>query len=366
MRVVFRITGTIVLAVVCALAFFTVLIPLVLGAQSYTVLTGSMRPALEPGHLIAVRSTPIEEIEPGDIVTFQIESGKPDVATHRVVGVGYSSDGERLLTTQGDANNVQDEDAVQEVQLRGVLVYAIPWLGYVNIWATPAVKSLVITVVGIGAVTWGVFMLFKDSRRRRRLARVGAATALIVALGVFVPNAPAAHAAEHDALQLSTDGVTWTSASALPLVDASDRLVPGQDLALTLWVRNSSADAATFTITGAWTPSDPTNVRDGALAAALAAPSVDTQSIDAGESVRVPLAVGLAESAANDTRTASATLTVTVTLAEQADAAEENPLALTGADIPIALLVVAFVLVAAGVLLMVIRLIRKRRNRRDP
>lgn len=201
-----RILGSLLLVVVCVLAFLSVIVPFVLGAQSYTVLTGSMRPALEPGHLVGARATPIEAIAPGDIVTFQIESGRPEVATHRVVGIRYDRHGERLLLTQGDANNAQDEAPVQEAQLRGVVVYAVPLLGYVNIWATPGVKSIVVSVLGILAIGWGLFVLLKDQRRRRR-ARTGVSVAAVAVLLVLAPSTtPSASAEESDPLQLSSDG----------------------------------------------------------------------------------------------------------------------------------------------------------------
>lgn len=160
--------GAVLLFTVCAVALFTIVIPFALGAQSYTVLTGSMRPVLDPGHLIAVRPTPIDEITVGDIVTYQLRSGEPEVVTHRVVGVGTDGAGERVLLTQGDANNVADELPVRAVQVRGVLVYAMPWLGYVNVWATPTVKSVIATALGAAAIGWGLLSLWRDGVRRRR------------------------------------------------------------------------------------------------------------------------------------------------------------------------------------------------------
>ncbi|MGM7677436.1 signal peptidase I [Microbacterium sp. A94] len=365
-----RIVGTIVLSAVCALAFFTVVIPFVLGAQSYTVLTGSMRPALDPGHLIAVRETPIDEIKVGDIVTFQIESGKPEVATHRVVGIGYGADSDRLLITQGDANNVQDANPVQEVQLRGVVVYAIPWLGYINIWATPAVKSTLVTVLGVGAIGWGLFMLVKDTRTRRRVARAGAAVttaALLVIAFPFATTTPAQAATTSEYLLLSTDGITWTTGSNLALPDVAKRIVPGKQVPIELWVRNASSDAAEFTITGLWSPGDSTAPEDIALAADLIPPRLEGQALAPGDSVQAPVSVGLAASSNNSTRTASAVLTVSVTLTQSVGSPIDDPLATTGATIPTGLIISAAVLVGAGLLVLLIRLIAARRkNRRDP
>lgn len=358
--------GTTLLILVCAIAFFTVIVPLLLGAQSYTVLTGSMRPALEPGHLIAVRATPIDEIKPGDIITFQIESGNPEVATHRVVGVGYNSEGERLLTTKGDANNVEDANQVQEVQLRGVLVYAVPWLGYLNVWATPAIKSIVITVLGIAAIGWGLVVLLKDTQRRRRVAKASAAVVAAVALIALSPGtATIANATTPDPLLLSADGITWTAGPHLQILDVSHRVVPGDAMPIDLWIRNASTDPAEFAVTGTWSPADPADAGDAALSAALTPPHLDRQAIAPGDSIRTPLAIGLPTASDASTRTSTAILTITVTLT-QTGTAPDVPLATTGSNTPVALIVAASVLVAAGFVLLIVRVITtKRRNRRD-
>lgn len=361
-----RVVGILLLAAVCLLAFFTVIVPLLLGAQSYTVLTGSMRPALEPGHLIAVRATPIDEIKPGDIITFQIESGNPEVATHRVVGVGYNSEGERLLTTKGDANNVEDANQVQEVQLRGVLVYAVPWLGYLNVWATPAIKSIVITVLGIAAIGWGLVVLLKDTQRRRRVAKASAAVVAAVALIALSPGtATIANATTPDPLLLSADGITWTAGPHLQILDLSHRVVPGDAVPIDLWIRNASTDPAEFAVTGTWSPADPADAGDAALSAALTPPRLDRQAIAPGDSIRTPLAIGLPTASDASTRTSTAILTITVTLT-QTGTAPDVPLATTGSNTPVALIVAASVLVAAGFVLLIVRVITtKRRNRRD-
>jgi len=160
------------------LAALTVGVPFLLGGQSYSVLTGSMRPTLEPGALIVTRATAIEDVRVGDVVTFQLRSGEPEVATHRVVGVGESVEGDRLLVTKGDANDVVDAQPVQREQVRGVVIYSLPLLGYVNVWATPAVKSVVIAVLGGASLLYGcvVIVLAERARRReRRGVHVGAA-----------------------------------------------------------------------------------------------------------------------------------------------------------------------------------------------
>ncbi|MFL6025080.1 MAG: hypothetical protein ACJ72O_17190, partial [Marmoricola sp.] len=67
--------------VVLALA---VVVPKLGGATSYTILTGSMRPHMPPGTLVVVKPDKPDQVRVGDVLTYQIESGKKAVATHRV------------------------------------------------------------------------------------------------------------------------------------------------------------------------------------------------------------------------------------------------------------------------------------------
>ena len=120
-----------------ALVLAAVVVPRLGGATPYTVLTGSMAPVYPPGSLVVVRPVESTEVRIGDVVTYQLRSGEPAVATHRVVGVGWSADGERLLTTQGDANPVPDAEPVRGVQLRGEVWYSLPWVGHLNVLLTP-------------------------------------------------------------------------------------------------------------------------------------------------------------------------------------------------------------------------------------
>ncbi|NKS55628.1 signal peptidase I, partial [Rhodococcus hoagii] len=73
----------------------TIVIPRITGSTPYTVLTGSMEPTYPPGTLIVVKPQAAETLGAGDAITFQWESGKPDVVTHRITAVQYTAGGER-------------------------------------------------------------------------------------------------------------------------------------------------------------------------------------------------------------------------------------------------------------------------------
>ena len=115
-----------------------VVVPKLGGATPYTVLTGSMRPTMPPGTLVVVKPVKPEQIRVGDVITFQIKSGDPAVATHRVVGVGVTMGGDYLLKTKGDANNAADPTTVRPEQIRGKRWYSVPYLA----WPTLKVGAL--------------------------------------------------------------------------------------------------------------------------------------------------------------------------------------------------------------------------------
>lgn len=104
-------------------------IPSILGYRFMSVLTGSMRPELEPGDMAVVKTISPEKIKPGDIITFKMDGNM--LVTHRVINVDDRG-GSLMFETKGDANNVKDEKQVSPEQIVGVMVFSIPYGGYVT------------------------------------------------------------------------------------------------------------------------------------------------------------------------------------------------------------------------------------------
>lgn len=152
---------------VAALLLAAVVVPRVFGATPYVVETGSMRPGLPPGTLVVTRPTPADEIALGDVVTYQLESGQPQVVTHRVVGLGRSQSGERILQTQGDANDAPDADPVRAVQVRGTLWYQVPFVGKGTNLLTGTQRQVGVLLVGGGLLGYAAFMFLSAASERR-------------------------------------------------------------------------------------------------------------------------------------------------------------------------------------------------------
>lgn len=165
-RRVVRVVSWLVVAGVTALVGAAVVVPRLAGATPYTVLTGSMAPAYPPGTLVVVRPVAVEDVRTGDVITYQLRSGEPAVATHRVVGVGWTADGEKVLTTRGDANSAADAEPVRAVQLRGEVWYSVPWVGRLNVLLSPDQHQLLVRLAAGALFLYAGAVLLRGWRSR--------------------------------------------------------------------------------------------------------------------------------------------------------------------------------------------------------
>jgi signal peptidase len=137
--------GALVLGVVC------LVIPKLLGAIPLTILSGSMAPSMPAGALAVVGPTDATQARVGDVLTYQPEPDDPMLVTHRVIAVSTNAQGEVSLTLQGDANSAPDEQPVRPEQVRGAVVYAVPYVGR-------AANGLAVGA-GAGSARWAAYAL---------------------------------------------------------------------------------------------------------------------------------------------------------------------------------------------------------------
>lgn len=109
-------------------AVLLIAVPRFMGLTAYVVSSGSMEPTLRRGDLIFVRSAGFDEVEPGNVIAFQVGDA---VLTHRVWAVDA---GARTLRTRADASAFLDPFTVSEEALLGRAVYKLPLLGYPGLW----------------------------------------------------------------------------------------------------------------------------------------------------------------------------------------------------------------------------------------
>lgn len=166
-RILQVLAWTMILAAVAVLTV-AVLVPRLAGATPYTVLTGSMSPTYPPGTLVVVKPIDAADLGVGDVITYQIESGRPEVATHRIISRGVNGKGEHWFRTQGDANGAPDPEPVRAEQVKGRVWYAVPYLGRVNDLINGQHRQLVVYGAVAMLLGYAAFMFASAARGRRR------------------------------------------------------------------------------------------------------------------------------------------------------------------------------------------------------
>ncbi|KQR02958.1 S26 family signal peptidase [Arthrobacter sp. Leaf141] len=145
-----------------------IILPFATGSQTYTVLTKSMAPKFPPGTFMVMKPVAFDALQYGDVVTFQLYSGRPDVETHRIVGFGATQEGEKTLITRGDNNGANDPEPVRAIQVKGKLFYAVPYVGFAANALGNADRDTWTTVAAAGLIGYGSILVFKSVRKSRK------------------------------------------------------------------------------------------------------------------------------------------------------------------------------------------------------
>lgn len=149
------------------LAVVAVGLPLATNSVPMTVLTSSMEPNYPPGTLIVVKPVEPSDVRIGDVLTYQLRSGEPEVITHRVISISTNTAGERSFVLQGDNNSAAD-DPIKDVQIRGKLWYSLPLLGWVNTWVNGENRSWIAPVAAGVLFLYAGWMVVGGIRDRNR------------------------------------------------------------------------------------------------------------------------------------------------------------------------------------------------------
>lgn len=121
--------GLVVAALVVAIAG-----PLAFGARPYTVLTGSMEPAISPGDVVVADRIEPAEARVGDVVLFRDPADQQRTITHRVQRVRRAGD-YLWFVTRGDANDHGERWRIAASGQLGRAVYTVPAVGHVAVFA---------------------------------------------------------------------------------------------------------------------------------------------------------------------------------------------------------------------------------------
>jgi len=131
------------LAVIALLLIISVL-PITGNFKILTVLSGSMEPAIKMGSVVMVK--PSAEYKINDIITFGKISKTQIPTTHRIADIKLQ-EGKPIYITKGDANNSPDTKEVLASEVKGKVLFSVPYVGYAVNAAKQPIGFLLIIII---------------------------------------------------------------------------------------------------------------------------------------------------------------------------------------------------------------------------
>jgi signal peptidase len=113
------------------------------------VLSGSMRPGLQPGDIVVTQRVPISDLHVRDVIVFHPPNEGDQQTVHRIVKLKVKK-GTTVITTRGDANSINDQAVTS---LSGTTAYrvarVVPLVGYPAVWLSGGHHGLLAIALGI-------------------------------------------------------------------------------------------------------------------------------------------------------------------------------------------------------------------------
>jgi signal peptidase len=115
----------------------------------FVVQSGSMEPAIKTGSVVFVQKT--NDYKIGDVVTYSESldgnlTVNKSTYTHRLVSLKTQGD-HILYQTKGDANRGEDVHLVNDKQVLGKVVVAVPYLGYIVAFSKTQIGLILLIII---------------------------------------------------------------------------------------------------------------------------------------------------------------------------------------------------------------------------
>ena len=128
--------------VIILMTIFALFVAGVLPYKPVAVMSNSMVPVFSRGDIIIIKKVKEEDVkylEEGQIIEYKVSSGSSIV--HRIQKIDYTGT-KKVFTTKGDNNTSADTEKVQESQVKGVVKFVIPYIGYPSVYFSQYVLNI--------------------------------------------------------------------------------------------------------------------------------------------------------------------------------------------------------------------------------
>ena len=169
------------ISIVCVIVIFSIYyFATTADIQFFVVVSESMKPNLNTGDIVIINpntnpNISFARLKIGDIIAFEepkeeahAESKK--IVVHRVLQISENQNGERIVTTKGDANRSPIEFVdfpITKDEFVGKVEHNIPYLGLLLIYVDIVLRIIFPPILYIlGAVAAGILIALKIRKRR--------------------------------------------------------------------------------------------------------------------------------------------------------------------------------------------------------
>ena len=158
------------------------------GFRAFTVMSGSMEPAIDVGSLVITQYAHPASLEKGDVITFIRPSKEREFITHRIIDI-KNKENLAIFKTKGDHNNSVDSWVLAGGGVVGKVVYSVPYLGYLLSFSKTklgiALFILIPAFIIIYSEVTNIISLLKKRESASALATEGKLLSLLFALAVI-------------------------------------------------------------------------------------------------------------------------------------------------------------------------------------
>jgi signal peptidase len=125
-----------------------VMLPLLFGFQSHSVLSNSMSPLVTKGDIVLTAPVSSNQIQLGDIIMYESTGRAHSNLLHRVQEIHHENSTIQFVV-KGDRNEYADFEPVLANQVKGIYKYRFPYMGWViNFIKTNQLYIIIFLVIG--------------------------------------------------------------------------------------------------------------------------------------------------------------------------------------------------------------------------
>lgn len=146
------------LIIIIAVPTVVSILPIKDNFELFVVQSGSMAPTIKTGSLTV--SKPVENYEIGDIITYASTYNPKQMITHRIADAEKEGN---IFLTKGDANEDVDPMPVKFENIKGKLLFWVPYLGYPIGFAKTYQGLILLVIIPSTIIVYDEFLSLKKS-----------------------------------------------------------------------------------------------------------------------------------------------------------------------------------------------------------